>query len=819
MKHGCKFFALMLFVSAAASCLNKSGLESDLDALTLRISNLEEAAAAANDNAIAIGKFLRGNDILIVGYDKTEYGYKIELSDGTSVRVTFGAESPSVVPVLGVDTEGHWIVSLDGKNFSVIEGAANVKDNDGRTPQVRVNAEGFWEISTDGCSTWHVLKDDAGKPVSAIDGAAVAGITSFFSNVMHDADSEEMVFILKDGRTIRVSVLESFYLRIHGYRDGRTIHLEETLLYETEASDLAQAIVLAPDGWTVILSDGQLSVTAPTSGTEGSEAEINLLLVSTKGYIRNLRLHYVITTAPNIGKTGLKTWDDFFEDNEDNLLLDFSYAGYDHGESVPADALELGWTVYDVTDYGAVPSDGLSDRDAVMRAYQAAIGQGAVHNPEARAVLYFPEGEYILHTSADDIEGRSSSMLMRAGYFAIKGAGRDKTTLVMQDPNLPSSSALYSSPVMLELKHNSGLSDLTAVTEDASRGSFSVAVGSTAGILPGDWVCLYVVNNDAEFVARELAPYAATSTMTNIVQTGVQVWDYHQVVSVSGNVVTFAEPIMHAVEARWNWTIKKYPHYEMVGVEDLTFRGNAKADFVHHGSWQDDGAYKPLAMTRIANGWLRRVRFTSVSEACTVTNSTNVSVYDIEIDGNRGHSSIRSQQSSRVFIGKVYDHSDGPLASTGARIENAGQYHAVGVSKPSMGTVLWRNVWGDDSCFESHATQPRATLVDCCKGGWMQFRQGGDESQVPNHMQDLVVWNFNSTTPFSGRWDWWKSASLWWKFLPPVIVGFHGAECEFVDSQTLVNEAYGSIADPESLYEAQLKKRLGVVPAWLNSLK
>ena len=52
-------------------------------------------------------------------------------------------------------------------------------------------------------------------------------------------------------------------------------------------------------------------------------------------------------------------------------------------------------------------------------------------------------------------------------------------------------------------------------------------------------------------------------------------------------------------------------------------------------------------------------------------------------------------------------------------IENAGQFHAVGVNGPTMGTVIWRNLWGDDACFEAHADQCRATLIDCCKGGWM----------------------------------------------------------------------------------------------------
>jgi hypothetical protein len=225
-------------------------------------------------------------------------------------------------------------------------------------------------------------------------------------------------------------------------------------------------------------------------------------------------------------------------------------------------------------------------------------------------------------------------------------------------------------------------------------------------------------------------------------------------------------------------------------------------------------------MTRLTNSWMRRVRFTSVSEACSVTNCSNVSVYDIIIDGKRGHSSIRSQVSTKVFIGATVDRSNGYLIDNpSAFVEGAGQYHAVGVSKPSIGTVLWRNAWGSDACFESHATQPRATLIDCCMGGWMKFRQGGDENQVPNHLGDLTVWNFCSVTNQAGTFNWWDHNSKWWKFLPPVVVGFHGEPCTFDETQMKVNSSNGIPVNPESLYEAQLKERLGAVPAWLESLK
>lgn len=533
--------------------------------------------------------------------------------------------------------------------------------------------------------------------------------------------------------------------------------------------------------------------------------------------------------------------------NRKDLILDFSYAGYMHGESAPVEAAAWGYKTYDVTAYGAIPNDGKSDRDAFLACVEAATGQKfaqsdksltLAHKEKANAIIYFPEGEFILHTSEDNHTNASGAVFsrtiqIRAGNIILRGAGRDKTTLVMQDPNLPTDeSVLYSSPLMIDFKHNSGLGTKTnvAVTENAPKGAYSVKVANTAGISEGSWVCLSIQNNDPALVAYELRDgnmlTGELSSSHDIIKNGVKVNEYHQVKSVNGNEITFYEPIHHEVDITYtaftggyNWSILDFPHYENVGVEDLTFKGNAKDDFKHHGNWQDDGAYKPLGLTRVVNSWLRRVRFTSVSEACSVTNSSNVSVYDIIFDGNRGHSSIRSQGSTKVFIGATKDIASGPAVSGGAFIEGAGQYHAVGVSKPSIGTVLWRNTWGSDSCFESHATQPRATLIDCCKGGWMRSRQGGDALQVPNHLADLTIWNFCSVTPGNRDFYWWDHSGKYWRFLPPVVVGFHGEPTTFDESQMKCNFSNGTPVTPESLYEAQLKNRLGAVPGWLLSIQ
>ncbi|MBE6250893.1 MAG: DUF4955 domain-containing protein [Bacteroidales bacterium] len=841
---------IMLIVSGlgAVSCLNKEEMER-LDDLEQRISKLEEAAGVVNNNSMALSAFLK-EETIIVGFRQSEHSYELELSDGTVLIVTDGLNAPGIVPIIGIDGDGNWIMSVDnGETFSPVEGSVNSSSMTGQTPLVKVDKDGLWLVSTDGGRTYAHITGAGGKPLSAVNGIVTGNLNTFFEDVTYDSEKAELTIALKQGEDLVIPVIDTFYLNVLGMQETEVIFLNQTKEYKVELSDVKDALFQVPEGWAAVLTEEALQVTGPQGGTAGNY-KVNIVITSPEGYIKHIELAFTLE-AKMFDSENCQPYKDWQSRSDANVLLDFSYAGYDHGENAPAEAAALGYAVYDVTKYGAIPNDGKSDREAFLKCVEAATGVEFAESDKsltlaskdkADAIVYFPEGEYILHTSDDDNVGSDSKIYsrtiqIRAGNFVLRGAGRDKTTLVMQDKNLPTNaSVLYSSPLMIDFKHNSGLGDKinVPVTENAPKGAFAVKVADAAGLSEGSWVCLTVQNDNAEYVALELKDgnvvTGELSADHDIIKNGVKVFEYHQIKKIEGNVVTFHEPIHHEVDINYapenktgdayNWCIMDYPHYENVGIEDLTFKGNAKNDFSHHGSWEDDGAYKPLGMTRLVNSWLRRVRFTSVSEACSVTNSANVSVYDVIFDGNRGHSSIRSQVSTRVFIGKTVDISNGPAVDGGSYMEGAGQYHAVGVSKPSIGTVLWRNVWGNDSCFESHATQPRATLIDCCRGGWMQSRQGGDENQVPNHLADLTVWNFEATTTSNAdNWQWWNHSSKWWKFLPPVIVGFHGSAVTFDQTQTKLDYSNGIPVAPESLYEAQLKERLGAVPAWLNNLK
>ncbi len=590
----------------------------------------------------------------------------------------------------------------------------------------------------------------------------------------------------------------------------------------------------------MIVNDKLLSQVAkhftPLPAGEGSGGGASFLLM--KKLFTILFAALSATTSLH-AQTTTPAWQKFVNNADDNVLLDFSYAGYHHGTELPVDerdvnvlAKKLGYKVYNVCDYGAIPDDGKSDRKALEDIINK-IGRG---KPNAKAIIYFPEGEYILHskddntTNAETGKVTSNTLNLVMGHVIIKGAGRDKTFLTMEDPMLPTDpKVMYSSPKMISIRHNGGKDNLqlAKVTGSAKKGDMSIEVDDVSQLKVGDWVKLTQLNNDKKVIEEELKPYKLQSSMTTLINKGVHVVDRHQIKAIDGKRVIFEEPIMHAVNPAYGWDIKTYAHYEEVGVEDLTFKGKAKNNFHHHAGWQDDGAYKPLDFMRQVNSWVRRVDYVSISECMTFSECANCLFLDSEISGNRGHSSVRMQYSARGFIGKVWDHSNGYLnddKNFTEYKENLGQYHACGISKQSIGNVIWQCHWGDDSCFESHATQPRASLFDQCCGGFMQFRMGGDKKELPNHMDDLTMWNFNclATNPNDPvPFNWWiyNESTGWYKTLPPTFVGFHGKNVNFKEDEMKLNENQGKEVLPGSLYEAQLSRRLGSTPQWLIDAK
>lgn len=868
MKKVISIICITLLV-ALYSCDERDDLRSDIDNLKEWVANLEASIEQMNSDISNYQQMVEGK-ILVVGYSKDEQdNYTIELSNGETVTIYSGKVDMNDMPLFSVNASGHWAYTINDMTTELLVNDKPVSaipeaGTAGVTPKLKVDANGFWLISIDNGSTWNKLGNN-----QIADGTqAVANASSLFSNVTIDEATGQITFTIRaDNSQVKVPIYgKDFYLTIK-YEGTATFGLGQKQEFLVEQANVETATI-ENQTWGVKLTENKLIVTAPKTNVQGKEYEeqIYIKIFSKEGYCRVVKLPVKLLTT-EIDANSALAWQRFRQ-GEDNVLPDYSYAGYNHGESAPQGAFSLGYQVINVKE--RMTAKNMTAREALISILQEK-GMTRVNgtnklNANAKIVIYFPAGDYILHNDDDNTRDESkqkdavdsknnnvsSGIEIYGGNFVIKGDGPDKTRLIMETPNLPTSiSNLSSSPILLAIKHTNGPNNagnspkLASVTENAKRGDFTVKVSGTTGISSGQWVQLRLRSGDRELVKKEIGPialnenWAIAKAPISINQSsddlyGVKITEFHQVKSASNGKITFYEPIMHDIDIKYNdtegWEIRTYKYLENVGVEDLSFVGNALDGYAHHGEghaeqakvgWQYDGAYKPLLLQRVVNSWVRNVHFESVSEALTFAESANSSAYDIRISGKRGHSAVRSQGSSRVFIGKVRDESAGNDVY-GKSCQ--GQFHGCGVSKPSVGTVLWNVTWGNDACFESHATQPRATLIDNCSGGLVYYRAGGDENEVPNHLGDLTLWNLNvtGTDSHASNFAWWSDSDTWWKIFPPIVVGTHGMNVKFSgkeQQQVTYEESTGMKVSPESLYEAQLRERLGYVPGWLNALK
>lgn len=836
---------LIAFWLLMAACTGVESLEERLDSLEARMTEVEGSVNAINSNSIAVKKLL-SRETLLTSYEETENGYVLSFSDGSEVKIYFGLTSKGIVPIIGVDKSGYWIMSIDGgKTFTKVKGALNINTTDAKTPIVAVDNEGFWIFSLDDGQHFERITNTEGDPISAIDGRAVSGKYSFFTYADYNPETEAMDISLTTGDKVSVPVISSFGVEAKGFVQGTVITLGETLAYETELVDVQDCFFEMPEGWSGKLTDKEILFTAPSEGVE-KDYMVMLVCVSTKGLLKKQKFNFHFNPVC-LEESDCKPWNDYLRNNPDNLLMDFSFAGYNRGETSPPETGTLGYKVYNVCDYGAIPNDGLSDRTAFLNCLKDAFkvevsktSQGIQfgENKNAKVIIYFPQGEFILHTEEDNnADGTSNTILIRSGNWILKGAGRGRTILRTTAPGYPGPIHIekpWAGVPLMTVTCWNGLQSFpipAKIQEDVHKGDFSVKVSSTVGITKGSWVAIYAMIHDDDYLERCLQPWGSADLKAvgaDICTEGVKYQDYHQVKSVNGNLITFYEPVMYEIDSSYDFEVMNYLHYENVGFEDFTMASCTPENYLHHGSYLMDSGYSMIWTRRLVNSWVRRVDFDSVTEGMTFESCANCSAYDMECYGTRGHAMIRAQASSRVFIGATYDHSDGivndtwnPRYASRTYIQNAGQLHGQGVNAACVGCVVWRNIWGEDACFESHASQPRASLFDCCKGGWMKYRVGGMVTSGPSHLDDLIIWNMNSTMDYTskGTFHWWDTGASAWKVMPPTIVGFHGGACEFAPSSVKLDYSNGTAVLPESLYEAQLRRRLGVLPAWLNSIK
>ncbi len=254
-----------------------------LDRLEKRIVYLEDLIAMINDNATAANELYRTN-ILISDYSKTDHGYDLALSDGQVLHITYGIEMEGVAPILGVNSEGKWIISTDGgKTFTEVAGSSKPGAQNGTSPRVSIDADGFWIISTDGGKTWEMIYNEQGDPISAKDGKMASGSYSFFSSVKYDEEKNVLHVKLVTGETLDLRVAGSFGISLEDFGGVYYAYAGRETVFPCTTYGLSSAVwEEVPSGWRAKLEDSSIIITAPQNGAAGNY-RFKLIAISDQG--------------------------------------------------------------------------------------------------------------------------------------------------------------------------------------------------------------------------------------------------------------------------------------------------------------------------------------------------------------------------------------------------------------------------------------------------------------------------------------------------------------------------------------------------------
>ena len=502
---------------------------------------------------------------------------------------------------------------------------------------------------------------------------------------------------------------------------------------------------------------------------------------------------FLLSLATAFAQKEAKIFTEYRKDK--SVLPDFSYAGYQNGEKEIPNITN--YKVFDVTAFGAIANDTLSDKIAIQNAITAA-------NKNGSGIVFFPKGRFLVNENED----APNKIISKGGNIIFRGSGSGigGTELFMKNTLPPADPAkMWTVPPLFTFTSGGADKKIGNVTEPAKIGSFDLKLNTTEGLKPGDWIILKLLDNSKELIQNELGSNELSPTWTNLINKGINVKVFYQIKKINKETITLAAPISYNIDSKYNWEVFKFANSQEVGIENIAFVGNWKDQFVHHRSWKDDSGFTMLNFSRLTNSWIKECRFTDCSVAAIVLQSANVSVLNCKVTGNGGHEAITSNASTNVLIAKCTDE--------------ASQWHSFGSSHGSMNTVVYKCTYPATTCFESHASQPRNTLLDQVEGGLMKNRAGGAEENMPNHMQGLVLWNYNQTNEARKNFEFWSKTEVYWKIPKPIIVGYKSKGTTFDLEQLGHSEILDGKAEPASLYEAQLKLRLKNIPEWLKNLQ
>ena len=373
----------------------------------------------------------------------------------------------------------------------------------------------------------------------------------------------------------------------------------------------------------------------------------------------------VDSSAPPTIKKDHRIWTEFktaweADKLKDAPVLDFSYAGFDHGETEipPASG-----RTFDVTTFGAIPDDLEDDRPAVKLAIEAATTwrNQRPQMDDTMAIVFFPPGKFLL----GHVEHEYDTLKIEGDYIVIKGSGSGGPLATVLDvkfspapeaaaANAGSQSFLLNwrvkAPALFTFQRtlSKGTAVVTNITKNAKKGDTVIYVDDASKIREAAntdhsqhtrrgagaggqiWLKLDETHKANSRLLAGLSVdskwqadnYLTENHLSGPKAQGMPIKERHQVDEIPSNqntMIRLKEPLMCDVYAKDGWWVGLDGLTPGWGVEDLRLDGGwdegneflDNGEFSHHFNWVSDLGWQ---MIKFEYGFQPYVRRTLIKD-------------------------------------------------------------------------------------------------------------------------------------------------------------------------------------------------------------
>lgn len=356
--------AVMVMVN---SCYDDTDLKNSIDDLTGRVEELEKFREDVQSEISSLNAIIAAlqENVTVDNVVSNEDGsYTINFSDGTSVTIKDGENGAN-----GLTPPSIIVVEEDGVYYWAYENADGttefITDDDGEripvtgvAPQVRINEDGFWEISTDGGQTW----EETGMPSTGGSG------DSIFTSVEDGDDS--VTFTLRDGTVIVVPKTAELIFEFVTVDEVISVAYGMSVTLQCRMSGASEYTIQKPDGWRAsIEGEGtEFVITAPVKENIYAEKEgtVSVLIVSAHGqsFVAEINVKAVEYVEPVL--TLLSDEEVVFARGGGNTVVSYSIEnGWADGEISAESTVD--WLSFDTSVQGSVTVIALENAEEEER--------------------------------------------------------------------------------------------------------------------------------------------------------------------------------------------------------------------------------------------------------------------------------------------------------------------------------------------------------------------------------------------------------------------------------------------------------------------